>query len=118
MSESFYRAVVQEIILYGTETWVLLASMKNRIEGTHTEFLQYITGKRAKQLEDGTWETPGAEGIREATGTLSERTYIERQQETVAQWMALRPLFKVFTKETGYEGGGRRRKVWWRQEAT
>ena len=40
VSASFYRAVVQEIILSGTETWVLLASMKNRIEGTHTEFLQ------------------------------------------------------------------------------
>ena len=109
---------MQEIILYGTETWVLLASLKNRIEGTHTEFLQEITGKRAKQLEDGTWEMPGAEGIREAAGTWSERTYIERRQETVAQWVALRPLFQVCAKETGYEGGGRRRKVWWRQEET
>ena len=38
-------------------------------EGTHTYFLQIITRKRAKQLGDGTWETPGVEGIREAAGT-------------------------------------------------
>ena len=55
MSEGFYRAVVQAIILYGSETWVLLSSMVNRIEGTHTEFLKIVTGKRAKRLGYGTW---------------------------------------------------------------
>ena len=36
VSESFYRAVVQAILLYGSETRVLSASMAKRIEGTHT----------------------------------------------------------------------------------
>ena len=35
VSESFYRAVVQAILLYGSETWILSASMAKRIEGTH-----------------------------------------------------------------------------------
>ena len=43
--------------------------MAKRIEGEHTEFLKIITGNIVKQLGDGTWETPGAEGIREAAGT-------------------------------------------------
>ena len=38
-----------------------------------------IMGKRAKQLGDGTWETPGAEGIQEAVGTQLARIYIERR---------------------------------------
>ena len=92
--------------------------MPKRIEGTRTELLKMITRKRAKQFEDGTWETPGAEGVREAVGTQSARTYIEQRQATVAQWVALRPLFEVCARETGYEGGGWMRKVWWRQEAT
>ena len=82
-----------------------LASMAKRIYGMHTNFLPMITRKRAKQLEDGTWETPGAEGIREAAGTQLDRIYIERCQTTVAQWVALRPLFEVCARETGYEGG-------------
>ena len=76
--EIFYRAVVQAIILYGSETWVLLASMANMVEETHTEFLQLITGKRLRRLEDETWETPRSEVVREATGTNLTRTYIER----------------------------------------
>ena len=55
MSASVYREVVQAILLYRLETFVLSASMAKRIEGTHTEFLRMITGKRAKRLGDGTW---------------------------------------------------------------
>ena len=36
----------------------------------------------------------------------------------MAQGVALRPLFEVCKRETGYEGEGRRKKVWWHQEAT
>ena len=36
----------------------------------------------------------------------------------MSQWVALRPLFEVCARDTGYEGGGRRRKVWWLQEVT
>ena len=61
---SIYREVVQSIILYGSETWVLLMSMANRVEGGHTEFLQLITGKRARRLGDGAWETLGLEDVR------------------------------------------------------
>ena len=50
VSASFYRAVVQEILLYGSETWVLLESMTKMIEGMHMDILLIIKGKRAKQL--------------------------------------------------------------------
>ena len=92
--------------------------MAKRVEGSYIEFLQMITCKRAKRLGDGTWYTPGAEGIREAPGTQLARIYIEKQKATVAQWVDLCPLFEVCARETGYEGGRRSRKAWWRQEAT
>ena len=63
MLASLYKAVVQAIILFRSETWVLSESMAKRIEGMHMEFLKMITGKREKQLEYGIWKTPGEEGI-------------------------------------------------------
>ena len=98
--------------------WVLLASIEKRIEGTHTYFLQMIMEKRAKKFGDGSWETPVAEGIRKAAVTHSDRIYTEQRQATIAQWVELRPLFEVCARKKGYEGGGRRRKVSWSQEAT
>ena len=118
VSEIFYRLVVQAILLYRFERWVLLDSMAKRVEGTHTEFLRLITGKRARRLGDGTWEIPGTEGVREASVIQSMRIYIEQRQATVGQWVALRPLFEVCERETGFKGGGRRREAWWRQEET
>ena len=109
---------MQAILLYKLETWVLSASMVKRVEGTHIEFLQLITGKRSRRLGDGAWETLGAEGVREAAGTQLARIYIERWQGTVAQWVALRPLFEVCASETWYKGRGQIRKAWWRHEAT
>ena len=44
-------------------------NVKEVIGDTHTVFLQLVTGKRVMQLGDGTWETPGAEGVREAAVT-------------------------------------------------
>ena len=77
-----------------------------------------ITGNREKQLGYGIWETPGEEVIREAGGTYLDRIYIEQRKATMAQWVAIRPLFGVCEREKGYEGEGQRRKLLWSQEAT
>ena len=92
---------MQEILLYGLETWVILAAMERKLEGIHTEFLRYIIGKRGRRLSDGTWETHGSEGVQEAAGTQLTRTYKGRRKATVAQCVALRPLFEVCARETG-----------------
>ena len=34
-----YRAGVQAILLYGLDTWFLLAALDNKLEGLHTGFL-------------------------------------------------------------------------------
>ena len=63
MAEMFYRAVVQAVLLYGSETWVLLAEMERKVEGTNTGFLCQVTGNRAGRLGDETGDTPRAEGV-------------------------------------------------------
>ena len=89
VAEMFYRAVVQAIILYESETWVLLAAMERKVEGTHTGFLRQITDKQTRRFGDGTWETPRAEGVQEEAVMQSAMTYIGRRQANAAQWVAL-----------------------------
>ena len=76
----FYRDVAQSILLYESETWVLSEAMDRKLKGTHNGLLTHITGKRAWRLGDRTWETPGAEEVREAAGMQSVMTYIGRRQ--------------------------------------
>ena len=45
VSEKSYRAVVQAVLLFGAETWVLLEPMAQKLEGVHVGFLRKVTGK-------------------------------------------------------------------------
>ena len=63
---SFYRAVAQKILLYGSKTWVLLPSISKRREGTHTEFLRIFTGKEQKNR---IWDMGDAGGRRHKRGS-------------------------------------------------
>ena len=41
---------------------------------------------------------------------------MDKKQATVAEWVSLWPIIDVFTRETGYEGGGRLWVLWQMQE--
>ena len=69
VAEMFYRAVIQALLIFGDETWVLLAAMEIKVKGTHTWFFRQITGTQAWQFTYRTWKIPGADKVREAAGT-------------------------------------------------
>ena len=48
--EKYYRAVVQAVLLFGSETWVLTAEIMQNLEGVHVVFLCQITGMKARRL--------------------------------------------------------------------
>ena len=56
ISEIFNRTVVQAVILFGAETWVLSVVMLKKLEGVHVVFLRYVTGMKEKKLGEKTWE--------------------------------------------------------------
>ena len=41
----FYRAVIQAILLFGSEIWVILADMSKSLERLQVRFLQKVTWK-------------------------------------------------------------------------
>ena len=84
-----YRAVAQLVLMFGSETRVLLAAMERKVEGTHTCFLQCIMWKQTQRLDDGTWEMASVEVVQEAAGMMSLMSYICRGQANVAQWVSL-----------------------------
>ena len=55
MSAMFYWAVVQTVLLFGAETWILLEAMYRKLEGGNEYFPRQITGQRAVRQEDRIW---------------------------------------------------------------
>ena len=91
----FYRAVVQAVILFGADTWVLMETMSQRIEGEHVSFLRQVTHKQAAQRWYGSWRQVPVEEVLQVVGTKTLSTYVVRQQATVADWVATRPIFDM-----------------------
>ena len=117
VSTKFYRAVIQAVLLFGAETWVLLAPMTQRLEGFHVRLLRQMTKLKAKNLKEGLWRKVAAEKVLQGAGTQLIQNYLERRKATVAEWVALRSIFEVCARETGYGGGGNTRNPRLRQEA-
>ena len=113
----FYWYVVQAVLLFGAETWVLLVAMLKKLEGVHVGFLQHTRGMKAQRLGDAIWKKEGQYRVLQAAGTEPLREYIDKRQEAVAEWVDLRTIFEVYKMDLVYAGGGRLRELWWHQKA-
>ena len=51
----FYRVVVQSVLLFGEETWVLSEARSRKLEGVHVGFLWWKTSQGAVRQKDRTW---------------------------------------------------------------
>ena len=71
------------------------------MEELHLGFLRHITGNKAKRQRDGTWQGEAEEKVLNEAGTQSMGAYIDKRQETVAEWVALLPILEVYNTETG-----------------
>ena len=77
--------MVQAVLLFGAETWVLTAAMLQKLEGVHVGFLQQVAVMLAQKLGVNTWQKEGADRVLQATGTKPIWEYIEGRQATVVE---------------------------------
>ena len=83
VSGLFSKAVVQAVMLYRVETWVGTPCMGKYRGGVHTQVASRLTGRLPQRTLDGRWRYNLA-------GFLTMEEYIRRQQNTVAQYIAMR----------------------------
>ena len=63
VSEKFYREVVQAVLLFGAETWVLTETMMQWLEGAHVILLRQVTRKHATWWRNGYWRQVTSEAV-------------------------------------------------------
>ena len=67
ISGSFFKAVVQQVLLFGAETWVVTPKMERALSGFLHGAARRITGRQAQRGKNGAWHYPSLEGtMREA----------------------------------------------------
>ena len=77
--EMMQKALVQTVLLYGSDSWEVRGSMLTVIESFHHWAAIRVSGKTAWSAGDGGWEWTPVEESLEVTGLWPIKEYIKRR---------------------------------------
>ena len=115
MSGNCFKAVVQQVLLFGAETWVVTPRMERALSSFMHGDARRITGRQPRRGWDRKWFYPSPVGAMKVSGFKDIRMSINTRQNTVAQYIATRPLL-VLCEGTKQIGGARVARRWWDQK--
>ena len=114
-SGRFFQAVVQSVLLYGSESWDLRGALLKQLRGFQLRAAWRMCREHRPQLdEEGKWRYPSRGDVLAEAGLKDIEEYITARCATVARFIAGRPVF-----ESCVSGERRRgtmpRQYWWEQ---
>ena len=109
----FYKAIVQAVLLYGSESWTLSEGMLRRIRSFHSRVARFLCNRHIRCNEDGTWEYPHTEEVLESAGLFSIDEYIRRRRASVYKFMSGREIL-VSCRNSILKDTNVSRLVWWK----
>ena len=92
VSRNFYIAVIQQVLLFGAETWVLNKRMEAALDAFQGRVARRLTGRMPRRGRDGKWLYLPLAGATKEAGIVQARTSVLRRQNTVTQFVATRPI--------------------------
>ena len=114
MSRNLYIAVTQQFLLFRAETWVLTVNMEAALDAFRGRVARWLTGRMPCRGRDGKWRYLPLAGATKDAGIVRAKTSVLRRQNTVAQFVATRPIL-VRCAGTEQQGGTRVPQRWWEQ---
>ena len=115
VSGKFFKAVVQQVLLFGSETWVVSPRMERALSSFIHGAARRITGRQPGRGWDGKWHYPSLVGSMKEAGFTDVRTAITRRQNTVVQFITTWPLLDL-CEGAMQRGGARVTMRWWDQK--
>ena len=83
----FYKAVIQAVLLYGAESWVLTKESTRKLNSFHLRAVRHMSGQHIKKVGDNKWEYPRHEELLTKCGLEEITNYIERRRTTLRNYL-------------------------------
>jgi hypothetical protein len=109
----FYKAIVQAVLLYGSESWTLTEGTLKKLRSFHSRVARYLTGRHIRPNEDGSWTCPRSIDVLQEAGLCTIDEYIDRRRETVARFVEERPIYQKCLRSRALSTNVNK-VVWWR----
>jgi len=90
----FYKAVVQAVLLYGSEMWVLSTAALASLEGFHIRAAYRMAAVRHKPRRGpgNRWVYPKSKDVLEECGMCTLEEYIAVRRQTITVYVATHPV--------------------------
>ncbi len=82
-----YKATVQAVLLFGSETWKLSPLSLKSLEGIQIRAARRMAGMKPARNPDGTWTYPNSKEVLKAVGLKTIGEYINVRKETIARFI-------------------------------
>jgi hypothetical protein len=109
----FYKAIIQAVLLYGSESWTITESTMKKLRSFHARVARYICNRHIRPLPDGTWQLPPTEEVLEQCGLYTIEEYIKRRRNTVLNFVKEREIYGRCL-DAGPVFGNPNQVVWWK----
>jgi hypothetical protein len=110
----FYKATIQAVLLFGSETWNLAPSRLACLEGFHLRAAWQMSGRGQKKLPNGTWRYPNSEAVLREVGLQTINHYIGVHWQHVANFIVNQPIFQLCLEGVRKRGSAPH-QFWWEQ---
>ena len=80
LHDMMYKAVVQVVLLYGSESWVVTDAIMIMLEGFYHRIDKQIAGMIERKIDGGEWEWTLVDLTLDTTGIWPLRGYMSRQK--------------------------------------
>ena len=108
----FYKAIIQAVLLYGSETWTISERVLKLFRSFHHRVARHLTGRHIRQRDDGSWFCPPTADVLNRAGLETIDEYIRRRRETVRNFVRPRPLYQACIQSRALSTNVHR-VVWW-----
>ena len=111
----FYKAVVQSVLLYRSETWNLSQTVLAQLEGFHI-CAAYGMAQKHKPHQGlfGNWIHPSTKDVLKECGLHPMKDYINTRRSTIAMYVVNRPIFREC--QEGEQMRGSMPHQWWQEQ--
>ena len=95
VSQHFFKAVVQAVLMFGAETWFLTPRMERDLSIFQHRVAQCLTMSQTNSQGGGSWDYPPLVLAMVEAGFEEIGAYIVRRQNTVTQYIATRTIIDL-----------------------
>ena len=113
----FYITIVQAVLLYGADSWVVTKRDMNKLRSFHHRAIQYITGRHIRKHDEDRWEYPEHQELLKECQLLPIEEYVERRRGTLrAYFEEVTPALLESTKLVKRHCKDVHKILWWNQK--